>query len=317
MASYPPPNFIEPLSVFNPLNWEVRQTTLTTAIADLRYLKFPVAQGLETLQDTITNGTADFAGNIIMSGTALTNYIEFPDSTKQYTAPVAPVNLLPLNNVWTGTNDFNNLGTGSLTSLAVQPASSDSSTKIPTTAWVQSVISAIPSPSATITGAIIPYAGNSVPSGYLMCDGGSYSTTTYATLFAVIGYTYGGTGGSFSTPNLVNNYIQGSSTSTGASISGAFSVSNNNIDFTTISPTTIGTNLPVVFNSPNGINDWSYLKGTPSGDGGANFWAPRTNNTNKNGSNLVNAFQTNIGVSTPTPIVAKPPSISMRYLIKT
>ena len=131
MASYPPPNFIEPLSVFNPLNWEVRQTTLTTAIADLRYLKFPVAQGLETLQDTITNGTADFAGNIIMSGTALTNYIEFPDSTKQYSAPVAPVNLLPLNNVWTGTNDFNNLGTGSLTSLAVQPVSSDSSTKIP------------------------------------------------------------------------------------------------------------------------------------------------------------------------------------------
>ena len=57
-----------------------------------------------------------------------------------------PASLLGLNNTWTGTNDFVNLGTGSLTSSAVQPVASDSSTKIPTTAWVQTAISAIPAP---------------------------------------------------------------------------------------------------------------------------------------------------------------------------
>jgi hypothetical protein len=59
-----------------------------------------------------------------------------------------PTSLLGLNNTWTGTNDFINTGTGSLTSSAVQPVASDSSTKIPTTAWVQSAISAIPPPSS-------------------------------------------------------------------------------------------------------------------------------------------------------------------------
>ena len=313
MASYPPPNFIEPLSVFNPVNWEVRQTTLTTAIADLRYLKFPVAQGLETLQDTITNGTADFAGNIVMSGTASTNYLEFPDGTKQYTSSGG--NLISSNNTWTGTNAFNNVAP--ITSSATQPASNDSSTKIPTTAWVQSAISAIPAPTAVLIGAIVPYAGNTAPAGYLMCDGTQYSTTTYASLFAVIGYTYGGTGSLFSVPNLVNNYIQGSSTSVGATISGAFTITNSNIQLTAISASSVPGNTPVVFNSPNGIGDWAYQKGNPSGDSSADVWTPRCLNSSKNGANLINSFQTNIGVGVPTPIVAKPPSLSMRYLIKT
>ena len=125
-----------------------------------------------------------------------------------------------------------------------------------------------------------------------MCDGTQYSTTTYASLFAIIGYTYGGTGSLFSVPKLVDSYIQGSSTSVGATISGAFT-------------------------SPNGIADWAYQKGDPSGDGSVNVWTPRCLNSAKNGTNIINSFQTNIGVGVPTPIVAKPPSLSMRYLIKT
>lgn len=177
MATYPPPNFIEPLSVFNPTNWETMATTLTTAIADLRYLKFPVAQGLETLQDTITNGTADFAGNIIMSGTALTNYIEFPDTTKQYTASVSTPNLLPLNNTWTGTNYFNNVAP--ITTSATQPLSTDATNKIPTTAWVQSAISGSSAITPIISSAgISPLQTNpiatwsvlSTPAGTQFCD---------------------------------------------------------------------------------------------------------------------------------------------------
>jgi len=55
------------------------------------------------------------------------------------------------------------------------------------------------------SGSIIMYGGASAPSGWLLCDGTSYSTSTYASLFAIIGYTFGGSGSSFRVPNFVNN----------------------------------------------------------------------------------------------------------------
>ncbi len=57
-----------------------------------------------------------------------------------------------------------------------------------------------------ITGSITLYASNTVPSGYLDCDGASVSTTTYASLFSVISYTHGGSGGNFNVPDLRDNY---------------------------------------------------------------------------------------------------------------
>lgn len=42
---------------------------------------------------------------------------------------------------------------------------------------------------------------NSDFDGWLLCDGRSLSTTTYSTLFSLIGYTYGGSGSSFNLPN--------------------------------------------------------------------------------------------------------------------
>ena len=42
------------------------------------------------------------------------------------------------------------------------------------------------------------------PTGFLACDGSLVSTTTYANLFALIGYTYGGSGANFNLP-----FIQG------------------------------------------------------------------------------------------------------------
>jgi len=54
----------------------------------------------------------------------------------------------------------------------------------------------------TPSGAILPYAGSSAPTGWLLCDGSLVSTTTYASLFAVIGYTYGSSGATFQLPDL-------------------------------------------------------------------------------------------------------------------
>lgn len=52
------------------------------------------------------------------------------------------------------------------------------------------------------TGAVMPYAGSSAPGGWALCNGDSLSTTTYSTLFAIVGYTYGGAGGNFNVPDL-------------------------------------------------------------------------------------------------------------------
>jgi microcystin-dependent protein len=56
----------------------------------------------------------------------------------------------------------------------------------------------------TPAGVISQYAGSTAPTGYLLCQGQSVSTTTYSSLFDVIGYAYGGTGSSFNLPNLQN-----------------------------------------------------------------------------------------------------------------
>ena len=65
-----------------------------------------------------------------------------------------------------------------------------------------------------LTGMIFAFAGNSIPSGYLLCDGSQVSRTTYKKLFDVIGTTYGAGDGSttFNLPNLTNKFIQGSNT---------------------------------------------------------------------------------------------------------
>lgn len=59
------------------------------------------------------------------------------------------------------------------------------------------------------SGTISPYGGSTAPSGYLLCDGSSYSTTTYAALYAIIGHTFGGSGTSFNVPDLRANVPAG------------------------------------------------------------------------------------------------------------
>lgn len=60
-------------------------------------------------------------------------------------------------------------------------------------------------------GTILPYGGSSAPSGYLLCYGQAISRTTYATLFNVIGTTYGAGDGSttFNVPDLRGRVVAG------------------------------------------------------------------------------------------------------------
>jgi microcystin-dependent protein len=61
------------------------------------------------------------------------------------------------------------------------------------------------------TGCMMHYAGNSSPSGWILCDGTarSKSDSLYAPLFAIIGYTFGGAGDSFNPPDLRDKMLVG------------------------------------------------------------------------------------------------------------
>ena len=63
-------------------------------------------------------------------------------------------------------------------------------------------------------GSYIQFAGSQAPAGFLVCNGGEISRTTYSKLFAVIGTTYGSGDGSttFNLPNLTDRFLQGNTT---------------------------------------------------------------------------------------------------------
>ena len=71
-------------------------------------------------------------------------------------------------------------------------------------------------PGGIPTGTVVPFAANSAPSGWIICDGGLYGRTALnpspqVNLFAVIGTTYGAGDGltNFAVPDLRGRFIRG------------------------------------------------------------------------------------------------------------
>ena len=100
-------------------------------------------------------------------------------------------------------------------------------------------------------GTIIHYAGRTVPSGWLICNGANVSRTDYAALFAAIGTIYGAGNGSttFGLPNLNGRFFEGT-TYTGSvgtyhsaglpNITGSFTSHGNTGSMVTTGPFTNG-----------------------------------------------------------------------------
>ena len=135
------------------------------------------------------------------------------------------------------------------------------------------------------TGAIEAYATSTAPSGWLLCDGSSLSAATYATLFAIIGYSYGGGSSNFTLPDLRGRQII-MATSTLGNASGAS---------TTLITTS---NLPA-----SSIGSGIYNSGGGTG-------APVTSSANK-GSEI----QTE-PLGSGTPLSIEDPYLTLNYIIK-
>jgi microcystin-dependent protein len=61
------------------------------------------------------------------------------------------------------------------------------------------------------SGTVLPFAGSTAPTGWLLCDGTAVSRTTYANLFAAIStsWGYGDNSTTFNLPDLRGRFLRG------------------------------------------------------------------------------------------------------------
>jgi microcystin-dependent protein len=76
----------------------------------------------------------------------------------------------------------------------------------------------------TPAGAVMPFAMNSAPAGWLAANGTAVSRSTYAALFSAISTTYGAGDGSttFALPDLRGYFVRGSGTNGDGTAAGTF-----------------------------------------------------------------------------------------------
>lgn len=91
-----------------------------------------------------------------------------------------------------GTTGLNSIAapTGSLSlnsqkiiNLATPTLNTDATTKL----YVDNAIAGVSAGASSPIGSIIIWATNSIPTGYLLCDGSAFNTTTYSLLFIALG----------------------------------------------------------------------------------------------------------------------------------
>lgn len=145
-------------------------------------------------------------------------------------------------------------------------------------------------------GIVQAFAGSTIPTGWLLCDGSAVSRTTYAKLFSVIGTTYGSGNGSttFNLPNLVDKFVEGSATAGTVKSAGLPNITGR------------GWNI-----GGRNISDWSGafkqtavapMEQLPSGSSNGGGWI----DFNASLSNSIYGNSTTV----------QPPALTMRYIIK-
>lgn len=150
-----------------------------------------------------------------------------------------------------------------------------------------------------VVGAVIAFAGSTSPAGWLLCDGSAVSRTDYAALFAVIGTTYGSGDGSttFNLPNLVDKFIEGSSTA-GTEITAGLPNITGSVTGSAFGKYTSDDSVGALKRRKNGSSTW----GTNDASGTVSIAI----DLNAQNSNSIYGNSTTV----------QPPAVTMRYIIK-
>lgn len=165
----------------------------------------------------------------------------------------------------------------------------DTSAKIATGYLPTIPVSLIPTTVGQPVGGLMPWPTDAAPENYLPCEGGYYSTTTYAALYAVIGTRYGAGAGTFRVPDYRGYFLRG--WSHGSGVDPDASSRTNRGDGT--SGDNIGTKQAGQLQS-HSHNIWLGTQGVSSGGawaygGGNQAWNPYSSPVGGNETRPVNA----------------------------
>lgn len=182
--------------------------TLTASATSLGAITATSVNGLtiDTTTGTldITNSkTLAVTNSLTLSGTDLST-ITFPAGVVTVVTTDATQTLTNK----TLTSPTINSGALGASSTATTQSAGDNSTKVATTAYVDTAVGAV---TAVPAGAMMAYGGSAAPSGWLLCYGQAISRTTYAALFTAIGTSYGTGDGSttFNVPDARGRVLAG------------------------------------------------------------------------------------------------------------
>jgi microcystin-dependent protein len=157
------------------------------------------------------------------------------------------------------------------------------------------------------------WSTNSAPSGWLLCDGTSVLTASYAALFAVIGYTFGGSGGSFTLPDFRNRFPVGSGDSY------AIAGTGGSANAVVVSHTHTATSTVTDPGHVHGPGAGSAFLGLPNqGAGGRTDGFQASNFTNTASSSTgITVATTNASTGVSDTNANLPPYLGIRFIIKT
>jgi microcystin-dependent protein len=254
------------------------------------------------LADAVTVKTSSGTGIAVPSGKTMTL---FNDATN-----VVDVNTystsMALGGALTGTTATFSGAVSSVsptfTGVPTAPTASPGTdtTQIATTAFVLA--------NGAPTGSVMMWTTNTAPSGWLLCDGTSVLTSTYAALFAVVGYTFGGSGGSFTLPDFRNRFPVGSGDSY------AIAGTGGSKDAIVVSHTHTAT-VTDPGHTHNLRNYFDETSGVRTG-----VTASKTNNENAGAVTETASTGISVGVSTAGSSGTNanlPPYLGIRFIIKT
>ena len=150
------------------------------------------------------------------------------------------------------------------------------STDVANKAYVDSVVTS----ANYIIGEYKFIAGNVVPSKFLLCDGSAVSKTTYATLFSVIGISFGGTSGgaTFNLPDLRGKLLAATSST---NILGTYAGTDSQVLTTAQLPTHTHTATDTAVAAYAGSGATAYIKTGTRSDNAVYYYG-----TNGSSSNL-------------------------------
>ena len=184
-------------------------------------------------------------------------------------------------------------------------------------------------PAEVPPGGIVMYGGASAPAGWLLCDGSSVSTVTYADLFAVLLYTFGGAGGTFALPDLRQRFPLGKAAAgTGATVGG----SGGTIDHTHTGGShthTVASHVHSIAGHTHAVpyNGWGATVNVAAVDGvlqvgmtgGINLMQATGNNTTGTSSaaDTGGTALTTDAAGTAATTTANPPFLVLNFIIKT